>query len=69
MKTNYWKLGLLVLVVAGMSSCVGKKKYMALQESCGVIEVNYDRVQKELEACRSKTSVMQKEIGSQEGVI
>lgn len=69
MKTNYWKLGLMVMVVAGMSSCVGKKKYVALQESCGVIEVNYDRVQKELEACRSKTSVMQKEIGSQEGVI
>lgn len=69
MVANYWKLGLMVLVIASMSSCIGKKKYLALQESCGVIEVNYDRVQKELESCRSKNSALQKEIGSQEGII
>lgn len=69
MGRNDVKLAIIALVITGLSSCVGKKKYLALQESCGVIEVNYDRVQKELEECRSKTSVMQKEMGSLESIV
>jgi chemotaxis protein MotB len=59
----------LVLVGILIQSCVGKKKYLDLQDNCGVIELNYNQTKQDLDDCRSKNSDLREEIGSKESLI
>ncbi len=52
-----------------LESCVGKKKYIALQDNCGVIELNHNRTLKDLDNCKQESSQLRKEIASREAVI
>lgn len=62
-------VSVILLTVMLLTSCVGKKKYIALQENCGVIEVDYNRSQKELDNCKQDINQLRKEIASRDASI
>lgn len=66
---NHFKALRILLFIILLSSCVGKKKHIALQESCGVIEASYNRTLKEIEDCRNNTSSLKQQLANKDGLI